>query len=91
MNPNPRVALQTTVLASTRAYEREALERVRQMSLTAADLEVKNAKRIVAPSVAGGPAGGVGGPGGVSGEGAGEVWSDDSGAPIGMVPLQGQT
>ncbi|KAH7354189.1 COP9 signalosome complex subunit 1 [Plectosphaerella cucumerina] len=84
VNPNQRAALQAAALASTKAYEREALERIRQISLTSADLEVKGAKKIVAATQANvGPGGG--------GEGVGDVLFDDSGVPMGMAPLQGQT
>lgn len=82
-------------MASAKAYEQETLERIRQISLTSADLEVKGAKKIVAATTNVGPGGG-GGSGSASGEGVSDVWFDDSGVPVGMVPmgmvpLQGQT
>ncbi|KAI1306578.1 26S proteasome subunit RPN7-domain-containing protein [Xylaria venustula] len=63
----PRVVMQTNALKSVRNYEREALERIRRMSLAAADLEVKAFSR---KSV--GPAGGAG-----SLPGLGEILLDE--------------
>lgn len=78
MNPNQRAALQATALESTRAYEREAMERIRHMSLALADMEVRGAKRIVPPSSSSNAGGG---------EGVSDVWFDDSGEPV-MAPTQ---
>lgn len=77
MNPNQRLALQATALESTRAYEREAMERIRHMSLSLADMEVRGAKRILPSSSNSGP------------EGVGDVWFDDNGEPVAMAPSQG--
>ncbi|KAK7751050.1 hypothetical protein SLS62_007035 [Diatrype stigma] len=38
---DPRIAMQTKALETAKRYEKEALERIRRMSLAAADLEVK--------------------------------------------------
>ncbi len=76
MSPNQRLALQAKALESTRAYEREAMERMRHMSLSLAGLDVKGAKRIL-------PSNGGGGPEGVS-----DVWYDDNVDPGAMAPSQ---
>ena len=41
MSTNPRVEMQQKALETAKKYEREALERIRRMSLAAAELEVK--------------------------------------------------
>ncbi|KAI1173918.1 26S proteasome subunit RPN7-domain-containing protein [Nemania sp. FL0916] len=60
----PRVAMQTRSLDIIKQYEREALERIRRMSLAAADLEVKAPNRK-----------GLGGAGALPG--LGEILVDD--------------
>ncbi|KAI8947350.1 26S proteasome subunit RPN7-domain-containing protein [Xylaria longipes] len=45
VSSEPRVAMQTKALETVKNYEREALERIRRMSLAAADLEVKGTHR----------------------------------------------
>ncbi|KAI0430477.1 26S proteasome subunit RPN7-domain-containing protein [Xylaria sp. FL1042] len=67
VSDEPRVAMQTNALKTIKDYEREALERIRRMSLTAADLEVKGLSRK-----------GPGGPAGASSlPGFGEILLDD--------------
>jgi COP9 signalosome complex subunit 1 len=41
----PRLQLQKSALETARNYEKEAVERIRRMSLIAADLEVKGSRR----------------------------------------------
>ncbi|KAI1277598.1 26S proteasome subunit RPN7-domain-containing protein [Xylaria sp. FL0933] len=67
VSSEPRVAMQMNALTTVKDYEREALERIRRMSLAAADLEVKGLGR----KGAGGPAGGSSLPG------FGEILLDD--------------
>ena len=43
---NDRTKMQTTALETARNYEKEALERIRRMSLAAADLEVKGLRKF---------------------------------------------
>ncbi|KAI1125218.1 26S proteasome subunit RPN7-domain-containing protein [Nemania abortiva] len=62
----PRAAMQTKALKTVKDYEREALERIRRMSLVAADLEVKGLPRR-----------GLGGAGSLPG--LGEILLDDIG------------
>ncbi|GKT47991.1 COP9 signalosome complex subunit 1 [Colletotrichum spaethianum] len=45
VSPNPRATLQRLVLDTIDAYERDATERIRRMSIIAADMEVKNARK----------------------------------------------
>ncbi|CAJ2506842.1 Uu.00g080280.m01.CDS01 [Anthostomella pinea] len=63
VSTNARVAMQTKGLEAARNYEKEALERIRRVSLAAANLEVKGQSRN-----AGGGLPGVG-----------DLWSDDNG------------
>ncbi|KAI1489187.1 26S proteasome subunit RPN7-domain-containing protein [Biscogniauxia mediterranea] len=65
VSSNARISMQTKGLEAARNYEREALERIRRMSLAAADLEVKGQSRKI---------GGMGG----NLAGVGDIWSDDS-------------
>jgi len=51
--PHPRLALQTSALETAQNYEKEAIERLRRMSLAAADLELKG-KKITGPPLGGG-------------------------------------
>lgn len=44
----PRLKVQRSALETARKYEKEAVERIRRMSLVAADLEVKGSKRQLA-------------------------------------------
>ncbi|KAJ3555158.1 hypothetical protein NPX13_g10418 [Xylaria arbuscula] len=53
VSSEPRVAMQMNVLQTVRDYNKEALERLRRMSLAAADLEVKGQGRKGASSPAG--------------------------------------
>ncbi|KAI0455206.1 26S proteasome subunit RPN7-domain-containing protein [Xylaria acuta] len=65
VSSEPRVAMQTHALETVRNYERETLERIRRMSLAAADLEVKGPHRK--------------GPGGTGSlPGLGEILHEDS-------------
>lgn len=52
VSTDPRVTMQQKGLEAARKYEKEALERIRRMSLAAADLEVKAAPKKSASSVA---------------------------------------
>ncbi|TQN66112.1 COP9 signalosome complex subunit 1 [Colletotrichum shisoi] len=45
VSPNPRATLQRLVLDTIDAYERDATERIRRMSIVAADMEVKNTRK----------------------------------------------
>ncbi|GKT81012.1 26S proteasome subunit RPN7 [Colletotrichum tofieldiae] len=45
VSPNPRATLQRLVLDTIDAYERDATERIRRMSIIAADMEVKNTRK----------------------------------------------
>jgi COP9 signalosome complex subunit 1 len=47
VSPNPRAAMALAGLDAAKGYEKEALERVRRMSLAAADLEVRGNKRTL--------------------------------------------
>ncbi|KAI0976314.1 26S proteasome subunit RPN7-domain-containing protein [Xylaria arbuscula] len=67
VSTEPRVAMQTSAMKTVKDHEREALERIRRMSLAAADLEVKGLSRKNI-----GPAGGAG-----SLPGFGEILLDD--------------
>lgn len=58
-----RIEMQTTALETAKNYEKEALERIRRMSIIAADLEVKGHGRKGAPGSAGGMS---------------DVWFDDA-------------
>ncbi|RYP78307.1 hypothetical protein DL770_006906 [Monosporascus sp. CRB-9-2] len=51
VSTDPRIAMQTKGLETARKYEKEALERIRRMSLAAADLEVKGAAKKGLPSL----------------------------------------
>ncbi|KAI1469558.1 26S proteasome subunit RPN7-domain-containing protein [Daldinia caldariorum] len=62
---NSRAVMQKKALDSAKNYEKEVLERIRRMNIAAADLEVKNIKKIV-----GGGAGNV--------PGVGDVWMDEN-------------
>lgn len=75
VNPNQRTALQASTLATTQAYEREAAERIRRMSLIAADMEVVGARKMA----------GVGGH-----EAAGDgTWFDNNGGdPMAAAEMQ---
>ncbi|KAK3692370.1 26S proteasome subunit RPN7-domain-containing protein [Podospora appendiculata] len=42
---NPRVKLQSTALATAQSYEKQAIDRLRRMSLAAADLELKGQRK----------------------------------------------
>ncbi|KAI0184679.1 26S proteasome subunit RPN7-domain-containing protein [Xylaria flabelliformis] len=64
VSTEPRVAMQMNALETVRNYEREAVERIRRMSLAAADLEVKGSHRK-----------GAGGAGSLPG--LGEILHDD--------------
>ncbi|KAI0014195.1 26S proteasome subunit RPN7-domain-containing protein [Xylariaceae sp. FL0662B] len=68
VSTNPRVAMQTTALKAAKNYEKEALERIRRMSLAAADLEVKGTRKAL-----------VGPPGSLPG--VGEIWVDEGRRP----------
>ncbi|TDZ68191.1 COP9 signalosome complex subunit 1 [Colletotrichum trifolii] len=48
VSPNPRAALQRLVLDTIDTYERDATERIRRMSIIAADMEVRNAQKAAA-------------------------------------------
>ncbi|KAL2752552.1 hypothetical protein ACRALDRAFT_2029760 [Sodiomyces alcalophilus JCM 7366] len=74
VNSNPRKAMQAMTIERTRLYEREAMERIRRMSLVAADMEVKNAKKFTAPSG--------------SHEEATDMWFDNGGDPMATVESQ---
>lgn len=76
VNPNQRMAMQTMALDATKTYEREALDRIRRMSLCAADLEVRNAKKM--PLTTNQP------------EGVNDIWFDDNGEPIATAPFDHQ-
>ncbi|KAJ2977491.1 hypothetical protein NUW58_g7796 [Xylaria curta] len=78
---DPRVAMQINALETIRSYEREALERVRRMSLAAADLEVRGTYR----KGLGGGTGGAGGAGGLPG--LGEILLDDGESGYGVEGL----
>ena len=52
---NDRTKMQTTALETARNYEKEALERIRRMSLAAADLEVKGSRKFAANAGLAGP------------------------------------
>ncbi|KAL0931948.1 26S proteasome subunit RPN7 [Colletotrichum truncatum] len=45
VSPNPRANLQRLVLDTIDAYEQDALERIRRMSIIAADMDVKNPRK----------------------------------------------
>ncbi|KAF4927603.1 COP9 signalosome complex subunit 1 [Colletotrichum viniferum] len=45
VSPNPRANLQKLVLDTIDGYERDALERIRRMSIIAAEMEVKNPRK----------------------------------------------
>ncbi|KAH0432399.1 cop9 signalosome subunit 1 [Colletotrichum camelliae] len=45
VTPNPRANLQKLVLDTIDGYERDALERIRRMSIIAAEMEVKNPRK----------------------------------------------
>ncbi|KAG7108640.1 COP9 signalosome complex subunit 1 like protein [Verticillium longisporum] len=71
VNPNQRAAMQTQALETTKAYESEALERIRRMGLLSANLEVRNVKKLQATgSQATAP------------DGVSDVWFDNSGEPM---------
>ncbi|CRK26724.1 hypothetical protein BN1708_014657 [Verticillium longisporum] len=71
VNPNQRAAMQTQALETTKAYESEALERIRRMGLLSADMEVRNVKKLQATgSQATAP------------DGVSDVWFDNSGEPM---------
>jgi COP9 signalosome complex subunit 1 len=42
--------MQSTALKTAKAYEKEALDRIRRMSIASADLEVKGSKRGIGAS-----------------------------------------
>ncbi|KXH38396.1 26S proteasome subunit RPN7 [Colletotrichum nymphaeae SA-01] len=46
VSPNPRATLQRMVLDTIDAYERDATERIRRMSIIAADMEVKTMRKV---------------------------------------------
>ncbi|KAM0334414.1 hypothetical protein ACHAQA_001440 [Verticillium albo-atrum] len=71
VNPNQRAAMQTQALETTRAYEREALERIRRMGLVGADMEVRNVKKLQ-------PTGSQA----AAQDGVSDVWFDNSGEPM---------
>ncbi|KAM0275900.1 hypothetical protein ACHAQH_007287 [Verticillium albo-atrum] len=71
VNPNQRAAMQTQALATTKAYENEALERIRRMGLVGADMEVRNVKKLL-PTGSQAPAQ----------DGVSDVWFDNSGEPM---------
>ncbi|ROT42765.1 COP9 signalosome complex subunit 1 [Sodiomyces alkalinus F11] len=75
MNSNPRKAMQAMTLERTRLYEKEAMERIRRMSLVAANMEVKNAKKLTAAQRAGQ-------------EEVTDTWFDNSGDPMATVESQ---
>ncbi|KAI0178217.1 26S proteasome subunit RPN7 [Pestalotiopsis sp. NC0098] len=62
VSPDRRVDMQTNALDAAKNYEKEALERIRRMSIMAADLEVK----------------GHGRKGGPPGSGITDMWFDDT-------------
>ncbi|KAK6218696.1 hypothetical protein LQW54_002619 [Pestalotiopsis sp. IQ-011] len=62
VSPDRRVDMQTNALDAAKNYEKEALERIRRMSIMAADLEVK----------------GHGRKGGPPGSGITDMWYDDT-------------
>ncbi|KAI1082184.1 26S proteasome subunit RPN7-domain-containing protein [Whalleya microplaca] len=68
VSTNSRVAMQTKALEAARNYEKEALERIRRMSLAAADLEVKGSRKNILSSSGSLP-------------GVGEIWADDTRPP----------
>lgn len=69
VSPNRRAAMAIAGLEAARTYEKEALERVRRMSIAAADLELKGFKRVP----------GQGGPGGQMGhQVTTDKWYDDT-------------
>ncbi|KAK3333694.1 26S proteasome subunit RPN7-domain-containing protein [Cercophora scortea] len=45
VSANPRVKLQSTALATAQSYEKQAIDRLRRMSLAAADLELKGQRK----------------------------------------------
>jgi COP9 signalosome complex subunit 1 len=47
--------MQATALEAARNYEKDALERIRRMSLAAADLEVKGQRKMVSHASISGP------------------------------------
>lgn len=49
VSPDRRVEMQTTALETAKNYEKEALERIRRMSIMAAELEVKGHGRKAGP------------------------------------------
>ncbi|KAI1435754.1 26S proteasome subunit RPN7-domain-containing protein [Xylaria sp. CBS 124048] len=57
---DPRTRMRMKALAAVARYEKEALERIRRMSIAASDLEVKGTIRKTAASVSGGPPSTVG-------------------------------
>ncbi|KAI2626714.1 26S proteasome subunit RPN7-domain-containing protein [Hypoxylon sp. NC1633] len=63
---NPRVAMHQKALQAAKDYEKQAIERIRRMSLAAANLEMKGSKK----------SGGAGGSGSLPG--VGELWTDDA-------------
>ncbi|KAI3337605.1 PCI-domain-containing protein [Xylariaceae sp. AK1471] len=65
VSTEPRVAMQTKALETAKNYEREALERIRRISLAAAELEVRGSNRK-----------GAGGAGNLPG--LGEIFLDDN-------------
>ncbi|KAI1423583.1 26S proteasome subunit RPN7-domain-containing protein [Xylaria sp. FL1777] len=75
ISSEPRVAMQMDALKTIKDYRREALERIRRMSLAAADLEVKGSNRK----------GLVGAAGASSLPGLGEILLDDIGNESNLV------
>ncbi|KAL7626570.1 hypothetical protein AAE478_003342 [Parahypoxylon ruwenzoriense] len=65
VSTNARIAMQTKALEAAKNYEKEAIERIRRMSITAANLEVKPPHKG-----AGGGAGSL--------PGVGEIWQEDA-------------
>ncbi|EEY16700.1 COP9 signalosome complex subunit 1 [Verticillium alfalfae VaMs.102] len=76
VNPNQRAAMQTQALETTKAYESEALERIRRMGLLSANLEVRNVKKLQAT-----------GSQTTAADGVSDVWFDNSGEPMAIGAL----
>ncbi|KAI0481054.1 26S proteasome subunit RPN7-domain-containing protein [Xylariaceae sp. FL0804] len=78
VSTDERVAMQTKGLRTAQNYEKEALERIRRMSLVAAELEVKGQLR----KGGGGAAGNI--------PGVGDIWADEGSSRRRMVnPSEG--
>jgi COP9 signalosome complex subunit 1 len=70
-----RVEMQVKSLTTAKDYEKEAIERIRRMSLVAADLEVKGMARR--------------GGGGVSSTNPGDAWFDETRRQMSQQSQQG--